>query len=374
MRPKVLFLTPWYPDPITPHHGVFIRDQAWAVSERYDVTVICSKVDYREFKLLSWKIEESTYGKVTEYRIGLKRSIMFINQINYLLVSLWLSYKIAKAFRPDIIHGNIAYPGGIWSYCLARVLGRPFIVSDHTSVFTDNFRSSFHRAFTIFSMRRAAKVIAVSSWAAQAIELHIKRRVEVVPNLIHVDDYLPNGVHDRAAQIGFLGGLSTNRKGLDLLLAAVALIKSDFVLHVGGTGKYLEYYKELARALQVDQKCNFHGFVDHVPDFMKRLNFFISSSRTEAFGMVIVEAMASGLPVVTTDSGGPADFMEPALGIMVPKENVEALKDGIEWMIANYNKFDPNLIRAKVTTNFSPEAFLQRLDRQYQQVLLSASS
>ena len=365
MSLKILFLTPWYPDEKTPHHGVFIRDQASAVSEIHKVTVISSKVDYTSFRIFSWKIVKGSFENVTEYRLIMYRSIPFLNQVNYLLVSVWVAWKIGRRLQPDIIHGNIAYPGGIWAYCVSRLLRRPFIVSDHTSRFVDNFRSSFHKVLTLFALKRAHRIIAVSSWAAENIRRAAGIHVDVVPNLIHVQDYAMSHLAPSPVQIGFLGGLSTNRKGLDLLLKAIAGIPKNFVLHIGGEGKRVEEYKVMAIDLGVAEKCKFHGFVEHVPAFMKQLHFFVSSSRTEAFGMVIVEAMASGLPVVATNSGGPADFMDESCGRLVPVEDVDALREGIEWMIDNHTVFDRTLIRKKVEDKYSPTAFTSTIDGFY---------
>lgn len=350
-----------------PHHGVFIRDQADAVSRKHEVIVISSKVDYESFKLFSWTTEESVFGKVKEYRVVVNRSIPFINQFNYLVISVWVAFKIARRFRPDLIHGNIAYPGGIWSYALSRITSRPFVVSDHTSRFTDNFRSAFHRILTTFSMRRANRVIAVSAYSAEKIRAVLHRDVDVIPNMIHVNEYAVSPPTRTTVQMGFLGGLSSeiHRKGLDLLIKALAGVQKDYVLHVGGQGKFLEYYKDLARTSGILEKCRFQGFVDHVPDFMRKLHFFVSASRIEAFGMVIVEAMASGLPVVTTNSGGPADFMDETCGVMVPNENVERLREAILWMIDHHGSFDRSKIRMKAVNSFSPEAFLEKIDDLY---------
>jgi glycosyltransferase involved in cell wall biosynthesis len=364
---RILFLTPWYPDAKTPHHGVFVRDQASTIAQKFRVTLLSSKVDYATFKLFSWRVEESVFQNIREYRLVVSRSIPVFNQFNYLLISIWVGYKIAKHFKPDVIHGNIAYPGGIWSYCLSRLISRPYVVSDHTSRFTDNFRTWIHKILTVFSMKRAKHVVAVSTYSGRKIERHLQRRVDIVPNLIHVEQYTISTVQDRYIQIGFLGGLSSDihRKGLDVLLKAVSRIQKDFVLHIGGAGKFLEYYKELAHKLGVYEKCRFHGFVDSVPDFMGKLHFFVSSSRIEAFGMVIAEAMASGLPVVATASGGPADFVDEECGVIVPNEDTEQLEKAIAWMIDEYKNFDRNKIRLKVWKNLSSEAFLKRIDALY---------
>ena len=368
---RILFLTPWYPDDNMPHHGVFVRDQANALSKTHEVCVISSKVDYTSFKFFSWRVSESTFEQTKEYRVIVNRSLPFLNQFNYLLLSVVIACRVGRKFRPDIIHGNIAYPGAIWAYCTAFFLSRPFIVSDHTSRFKDNFRSLFHRVVTIFSMRRAQNIIAVSSWAANNIRSLLGCHVDIVPNLIHVREYGITEQHETAVHIGFLGGLSSDihRKGLDILIKAIAPIEKAFVLHVGGHGKFLEYYMEMARTYGVSEKIRFHGFIPSVPDFMRQLHFFISASRIEAFGMVIAEAMACGLPVISTDSGGPVDFMDDQCGRIVPVEDVEMLSKTITWMIDNYKSFDKDRIRQKIVENYSEEAFTLRMNKLYQNAL-----
>lgn len=364
---KVLFLTPWYPDAKLPHHGVFIRDQAEALSRKHEVIVISSKVDYHVFRLFSWKVEESVFGSIKEYRVTACRTIPFINQVIYLLISVWVAYRVARKYRPDVLHGNIAYPGGISAYCVSRLLSIPWLLSDHTSLFTDNFRSIFHRVLTVFSLRKARHVIAVSKYSQRKIQDIIRREVDIIPNVIHVDEYAIHGWSEKIVQVGFLGGLSSDihRKGLDVLIKALAGVQKDFVLHVGGTGKYLAYYKDLARTCGILERCRFHGFVGYVPDFMSTLHFFVSSSRVEAFGMVIAEALASGLPVVVTDSGGPADFIDRDCGLMIPVEDVERLRESLDWMMDNYQTYDREKIRLKAVECFSPEAFLTRIEKIY---------
>lgn len=334
------------------------------------MVVISSKVDYAAFALFSWKVSVSTFGEVEEHKVVMKRSLPVINQLLYLMLSVRSAWLVSRKFKPDIIHGNIAYPGAIWAYALSRLTGRPFVISDHTSRFRDNFRSILHRILTKFALKRAARVIAVSRWAARNVRDVIRREVDVIPNLIHVQDYAITQVAGAVPQIGFLGGLSTttHRKGLDLLIQAIASIRKDFVLHIGGQGQLLPYYQEMARSHNVLDKCRFHGFIAHVPDFMEKLHFFVSASRAEAFGMVIVEAMACGLPVVATDSGGPSDFVDDTCGRLIPAGDVAALSEAIAWMIDHYQDFDRQRIRDRVLERYSPEAFVERMDRLYDAV------
>jgi glycosyltransferase involved in cell wall biosynthesis len=365
---KILFLTPWYPDTQNPNHGIFIRDQAVALKKKHDVQLISAKIDYSSFSFFSFSISRNHFNGVEEYHILIKRSVPVVNQFVFFLITTWKTLLIARKFSPDLIHGNIGYPGAFWSWIIGKRVGKPYLVTEHTSRFTNNFRSWIHKSLTIQFLKRADTVVSVSNHSADEVFSFIGKRPIVIPNIINFERFkittAPNNV---AWQLGFLGGLNTNTKGLDTLLNALEGITKEFVLHIGGAGLLLEEYKATARRLGIDHKCIFYGFVSHdkVPEFMNRLHFFVSASRFESFGMVIVEAMACGLPIVATNSGGPSDFIVETNGYLVQKEAPGELQKAIENMMENYITFDPVLIREYVLKRYSEECVIQQLNKVY---------
>jgi glycosyltransferase involved in cell wall biosynthesis len=372
---KILFLTPWYPDDKVANHGIFVREQAMTVAEENNVLLISSKIDYSKFRLFSWSVTESLSGNLKEFRIVIPRSLPIINQLNYFIISAYVSYKIGREFNPRIIHGNIGYPGGFWSYCVSKMLGVPFIISEHYSRFKYNFRSPIHKFLTLFSMKRAARVLSVSSHSAEEIEGYIKRKVDIVPNMINVQRFTLNNNLNNSLQIGFLGSLDsdTHQKGLDLLLAALKDFDLDFTLHVGGSGRYLNYYKTLAKEYGIDSRCQFYGFIDYgnIPAFMNKLHFFVSASRFESFGIAMIEAMASGLPVIATNSGGPKDFIQDFNGVLIEKDNVHAMKTAFIDMSISLKNYDNKRIRGFIKEKYDKETFKIRVTKIYQESILS---
>ncbi len=369
---KILFLTPWYPDDKNANHGIFIRDQAVALQRVSEVIVVSAKVDYADFNLFSYRVSECNFRNVTEYHISIKRSLPVFNQLVLFFIVTRETLRIARRFLPDIIHGNIGYPGAFWAFLVSRIIRRPYVITEHTSRFTANFRSYLHKSLTLFSLRKAGAVISVSTHSAAEVARYINRQPVVIPNIIDFEKFPEvSGISNRIWQIGFIGNLNTNTKGLDILLRALAEIQFEFRLHIGGTGKLLEEYKSLAKELKIDHKSIFYEFVPHtqVHDFMKRLHFFVSASRFESFGMVMVEAMACGLPVVAAASGGPSDFINASNGILVQKENPSALRLGIETMIRNYNTYDPGLIRSFALANYSAKNFIEKINKVYNSII-----
>lgn len=366
---RVLFLTPWYPDESSSFHGIFVRDQASAVNGLHEVWVVSSKIDYRRFGFLSSNVIESEYKGMREFRLKIKKSFLIFNQLNYFLLTVWHTWRIARSFEPEIIHGNIGYPGAFWAWCISKIFNRPFVITEHTRII-NNFRTPVHKFLTVFFLKRASVVISVSKWQANEIFSLLAIKPLVIPNIIYVERFekvrLPPP--SRLVQLGFLGSMNTPVKGLDILLQAVAPICQDFILHIGGDGILLEEYKSLAHKLDIYEKCIFYGFVppEQVPEFMSRLHFFVSASRVETFGIAMVEAMAAGLPVVATNSGGPQDFVNSENGILVLRENIGELQSGIKSMIDKYQFYNSSSIRAFSKKHFSPNNFLVKINRVYE--------
>ena len=367
---RILLLTPWYPNEENPGAGVFIKSQVKALSAHHTVSVISSVVDYENFSFSSIALQESSDQNVQEFRIVVKKSFPIFNQLNYLWLLISSSLKIAREFRPDIIHAHVGYPSAFWAWSLSVILKVPFVLTEHTRP-SNNFRSYIHKWLTVFGMKRASALVAVSKMLANEVNQFVKQDMVVVPNIVETErfDVAPYP-ESKITHIGFLGTLNQPVKGLDILLRALAHLKTNFVLHVGGSGKLLQSYKALATELGIEKKCIFYGFVlpKEVPAFMSRLHFFVCASRSETFCVALAEAMAAGRAVVSTRCGGPEEFVDESNGMLVNVEDVTSLQHGIEQMILNYKNYNSTSISRSVNERFSEASFLLRIEAVYSNV------
>jgi glycosyltransferase involved in cell wall biosynthesis len=365
---RVLFLTTWYPNKNNPNHGIFVQDQAHALSREHDICVVAARIDYSVFHFSKLKTERTQNQKIEEVRLLISKSLPVFNQLNFFIRAFFASHRIAKEFKPDIIHGNIGYPGAFWSWLVSKAIGKPYVITEHTKI-TNNFRSFIHKRLTLFGFKHAAGIISVSHNHARELARHTHRKITVIPNVIKFSKFQNVKLLPAASpvQIGFLGGMNTPVKGLDILLNALAKVEGDYVLHVGGKGTLMEEYKQLAKKLGVEGKCIFYGFIplDEVPQFFGRVHFLVSASRFETFGIAMVEALASGLPVLATDSGGPQDFIDETNGIIVPKENVQSMTEGLNKMMTIYSDYDAQKIKTNILFKFSTENFIKQVNEVY---------
>ena len=137
------------------------------------------------------------------------------------------------------------------------------------------------------------------------------KNLEVIPNPL---PFLPENGADLSARNIIAVGKQSYQKGYDLLLTSWSLIKdevkSKWELHVFGRKDPAIGLEELAERLGVSETVFFHGPRINIGDSYKNSSIFVLSSRFEGFGMVIIEAMAYGLPVVSFDCPyGPADII-----------------------------------------------------------------
>jgi glycosyltransferase involved in cell wall biosynthesis len=371
---KILFLTPWYPDEAS-KHGVFVQEQARAIAKLHQVIVVSTKIDYKKFGIFSFTWSEFKDGALLEQRIRINASFRIFNQLNYFITNFYLTLRIARKFKPDLIHGNIGYPGALWSYLVSRAIGKPFIMTEHTFIY-NNFRSKLHKILTLFALNRASTILTVSTKAAEEIKKYSISKVRVVPNIVRVGIFGIQPFPSGTITIGFMGNLSSpiHVKGLDVLLKTLSKLKLDFRLLIGGEGSRMEEYKRMANSLGIGEKCIFCGFFPYEkgPEFMKQLHFFVNTSRLESFGIALVESMASGLPVVCFDNGGPSDFIQECNGILVENQNEEKLLEAMEWMMRHYQTYDREKIRASVIDRFTEDAFINRMKVIYDEILDSS--
>jgi glycosyltransferase involved in cell wall biosynthesis/predicted ATP-grasp superfamily ATP-dependent carboligase len=176
--------------------------------------------------------------------------------------------------------------------------------------------------------------------------------------------------------IGAVGNIRTP-KAYDVLLKAAALVlerapQCRFAIVGQGDESALQPLRELASTLGVAQRCQFLGFRKSTPELYRNFDVFVSSSRSEGLSLAFLEAMATGLPVVATRSGGPQEVMEPDVtGVLVPIEDPRALADGLLRTIDDPG-FRAKLgaaARERVIEEFSLESVLRQYAQLYNRLL-----
>jgi glycosyltransferase involved in cell wall biosynthesis len=278
--------------------------------------------------------------------------------------------------RPDVIHAHTAYPDGAAAAQVAGALGCPLVITEHSSGLPDLLGDPAVRAAYVRALEAAARIIAVSEPMAMVlreIAPGIEERLRLVPNPVPLDVFAPpaEGERRRPRELLWVGTRS-EAKGTPLLLRAFAMVRQrhpGIALRMIGRERPAGFdarLQELVTELGIVGAVSFDPPADRqgVAEAMRQAGVFVHPSRGETFGMVAAEALASGLPVVATRSGG-VDWIlghEPErFGALVPVDDVEALARAIDETLEHRDRVDSAELRRYAAERFGPAVVAGRL-------------
>jgi glycosyltransferase involved in cell wall biosynthesis len=199
-------------------------------------------------------------------------------------------------------------------------------------------------AWERWSLHRTKHAVAVSTMVKeQVMALGLDVPVHVIPNGIDLEAFSPSGPTVPRAELGvppnvplalFAGDIRTSLKNLDTVLGALRDVPRLHLI-VAGTVQGSPY-PSLARELGVDDRVHFLDFRRDIPALMRTADMLVFPSRYETFSLVLLEAMASGTPVITARTVGAAEFVPPDGGIVVEDPNdTEAIVDALRQLVAS---------------------------------------
>ncbi|MCC5622026.1 glycosyltransferase family 4 protein [Nostoc sp. CHAB 5715] len=194
--------------------------------------------------------------------------------------------------------------------------------------------------FTAFNARwekqafqKAQVVVAVSEKVAQElVNIGVPRsRIRVIINGVDLEEFAPGpsnrqklGLPENVTLALFAGDIRTPRKNLDTVLHALAKVPDLHLAVVGHTQG--SPFPELATSLGLSDRVHFVGFRRDIPEIMQAVDLFVFPSRYEACSLVLLEALSSGLPVITATATGGGELVTPESGIVLSdSDDIDAL-------------------------------------------------
>ena len=282
------------------------------------------------------------------------------------LAGLWPLIRFLRKEKPDILLSNLGHNNiiAIWAKVLAKMKTR-VIACFHSVVSAETSpRASWqYRILPLLCrlfLNKADGIVAVSSGSADDLARVcgiMRQRIDVIYNpavFERFDERMQEVIAHSWLQTGsapvFLAvGRLVESKDFPILLRAFALVKQHFScrLIVLGEGPQHGPLKELARSLHIDQHIDLLGYRDNPLPFMRRAAAVIMTSRYEGFGNVLVEALACGTPVISTDCPyGPAEILDHGrFGTLVPVGDVHALAQAMQDLLKSQP--DPHILQSR---------------------------
>ena len=289
---------------------------------------------------------------------------------------------------PDVIHAHAYGSFPTFAGAFAGVLGHvPLVVTTHSDAGGNSLsKRLFDRAVPSLTIRRAQRVIALTRGESTYLQrLGVApEKVRVIPNGVDLTEFTnlparqPNG---QRTNLLFVGRCYPRQKGLEFLLRAIAILRSNLDLGLTVVGEDwggIAPLQSLSRSLGIEKQVTFTGALPRA-DVIKHYasaDIFVLPSLFEPFGIVLLEAMAAGLPIVASGVGGIVDVVETGrTGLLVPPANPQALAGAIE-RLASDNTLCRNLSeRGRVTAaQHSWQLVIPRILAVYREAILESGA
>jgi glycosyltransferase involved in cell wall biosynthesis len=204
----------------------------------------------------------------------------------------------------------------------------------------------------------------------------VEEKTRIIPNMIREDMFLPPQKSRQSDPfVFFWAGRFEHVKGIDVLLEAVKLLKQKvgtaFRLRLAGKGSLRAELEEQSEKLGLAGEVKFLGRIsrEEMQREMQGSNCFVLPTRYEAFGAVLIEAMASGLPVIATRSGGPDTIVTKENGLLIDPGSAAQLAEAMEQIINTYEAYLAEEIRSSTLEQYGQTAVMKQYDELFREIL-----
>ncbi len=292
--------------------------------------------------------------------------------------ALFRGYRhlVRSGFDADVLQAHV-YLAGAGAVLLARRTGVPVVVVEHLGAFIEGRVGRPQRLLAKVAYERADLVCPVSdALGGRLAALAPRARFRTVPSSVDTTIFHPPaGPHARVGPARLLVVALLRRvKGVEHLLHALAIVRArrQVALDVAGDGPSRPELEVLAHRLGLAEAVRFVGLKSPrgVGELMRGADLLVLPSLSENLPVVIVEAQATGLPVVASDVGGVREIVDERGGRLVPPGDRTALAVAIEAVLARPEAYDRAAISARARERFG----LAAIGAQWDAILRSLAS
>ncbi|MDO8512211.1 MAG: glycosyltransferase [bacterium] len=341
---KILLINYEYP-PLGGGGGIEAQDLAEQLAKTHEVTVLTTG-----FHNLPHK---ETRNGVKIYRVPVfgrtdLPTASTVSLVSFFPFALVYGLFLVPRIKPNVINAHFAIPSGLPAAFLAKIYRIPFVLTlIGGDIYDPSKGISPHRhAILRWTIRRimrcADKITAIShDTKERAIRYYqAPEGIEVIPlGLVPPKDLVAEAsVKEVSDKINFVSiGRLVARKGyFDLFRAFAEMEKKNAVLHIIGDGPLLPELRTEIKNLGVEERIVMHGRATEEGKYniLKMSDIYVSASHHEGFGICFLEAMYTGLPIITTNIGGQTDFLVPGRNaILVNVGDINKLTKAMDQLV-----------------------------------------
>lgn len=346
---KVLFVSRWYPNRLDAMEGLFVKKHALAATLYNEVQVLFVKEDpsvkRAEIEMLNNDALQETivYYPFSKFRI--LRALRYFN-------ALFQGYRQIKrnGFIPQLLHVNVLTRVGFFAYLVKLFNRTPYVISEHWSRYFEHGHFSttsfLHKYLTKFIVRKSAFFMPVSNLLKRALDkFELKNKnCQIVHNTIEdffwQQTYRENRSVKRFLHVSCFDEKAKNVKGIIRAFVKLYQQRQDIELVIAGVGVDFVAIKTFAESQNVP--IFFLGELTpiDVAKWMCKSDAFVLFSNYETSGVVLMESLASGIPVISTPCGIASEIITDKSGIIVPFADEDSLTEKMNWILENQFRFN----------------------------------
>ena len=348
---KVLVIPTWYPSGADKLMGLYHKEYTEALN-KFGVDADMLFIDRQRLsKPLKYLFMKKKYVvDEVNYKVYIY-NMLNISKFGFDLQVKSYVKKLDKAFKdylktnpkPDLIHAQVTVPAGYAACKLGEKYGIPVVVTEHCGDLERFYSRDDLKDYGKYVLEHST-YSTVSNYMKKTV-LKYTDECLVIPNIVNTDLFKMD-VKRKIDGTFKLVSLCALREGKRLDIAFEAIRKlvdegMDVHLDVIGDGFYEDIFKDKAKELNLDEHVTFLGRIqkDKIPAIFKGEHALLISSELESFAIPGVEAMAAGLPVISTDCLGPTEYIDDKTGILCKVNDAEDMARAIREMYNNYSNF-----------------------------------
>ena len=377
---NVLHLLSWFPTPDDPTLGNFCVRMIDALPEDCH-SVILSVCDGKDMTK-SFEVKEIPGAHHTHVQIYIRPpKINAIRKLKMLrMYQYGLKYIKKNFFNPDLIHLHVTYPLGQVALLWKKLFGYKYVLTEHWTIYQPQNKDVLVgklKQKIVKIANNAELIMPVSLDLQRCMEGHgVQNRFQVIYNLVNTEIFKLGAPHrsskKRILHISTLRDEAKNFSGILRVVERLRQQRDDFELHVIHDYDAPEF-KTFVKEHHLEDCVIFHGKKTsaEVAEAYQQVDFFVLFSNFENLPCVIVEAFASGVPVLSTSVGGIAEILSPERGILIPQGDEDALLQGMIQMLDHSAKYDHQAIRDYAIKTFAAQNIGQQIFEAYKKVVIS---
>ncbi len=390
---NILHLLSWFPSPDDPTLGNFCVRMIDALPEECH-SVILSVCDGKDMTK-SFEVKEIKGARHTHVQIYIRPpKVNAIRKLKMLrMYQYGLKYIKKHFFEPDLVHLHVAYPLGQVALLWKKLFGYKYVMTEHWTIYQPQNKDVLIgrlKKKIVKIANNAELIMPVSLDLQHCMEGHgVRNHFQVIYNLVNTDMFKlgqpcidsslrtnlrGNDMHGGKKRMLHISTLRDEAKNFSGILRVVEKLKQqrdDFELHVIHDYEAPEF-KAFVKDHNLTDCVIFHGKKTsaEVAEAYQKADFFVLFSNFENLPCVIVEAFASGVPVLSTSVGGIAEIVSDERGILIPQGDEEALLQGMNQMLDHCREYDREAIRDYAIKTFAAQNIGRQIFDVYKEVVI----